>query len=109
MELSNIYEPTCRSKTSSEENVKISNCDINDDCADPKTLKAMAKFYKGQTGVFSCYKCGKKYSQSPTLWRHVKYECGKGPQFHCPYCMKGFTRKFTMLKHADKQHGLVQL
>ncbi|EEB12463.1 zinc finger protein, putative [Pediculus humanus corporis] len=48
--------------------------------------------------------CGKKYSQSPTLWRHVKYECGKGPQFHCPYCMKGFTRKFTMLKHADKQH-----
>ncbi|KAK6617132.1 hypothetical protein RUM43_014734 [Polyplax serrata] len=84
------------------------NCDVSNECVDPKTLKALAKLYKNQTGLFSCYKCGKKYSQSPTLWRHIKYECGKGPQFHCPFCMKGFTRKFTMLKHADKQHGLVQ-
>lgn len=97
------------SKSVTEEiSKKQLNCDKSDDCVDPKTLKALAKLYKNQTGLFSCYKCGKKYSQSPTLWRHVKYECGKGPQFHCPFCMKGFTRKFTMLKHADKQHGLIQ-
>lgn len=95
-------------KTATEDTSKIIICDKKQDNADTKTLKALAKLYKNQTGLFSCYKCGKKYSQSPTLWRHVKYECGKGPQFHCPFCMKGFTRKFTMLKHADKQHGLVQ-
>ncbi|KAJ4427489.1 hypothetical protein ANN_25137 [Periplaneta americana] len=40
-----------------------------------------------RSGVqFPCPKCGKKYYYKHNLGRHIRQECGKEPQFHCPYC-----------------------
>jgi len=35
---------------------------------------------------FRCCNCGKVYRWKNTLYRHLRLECGKEPQFHCPYC-----------------------
>ncbi|XP_073977013.1 uncharacterized protein [Rhodnius prolixus] len=35
---------------------------------------------------YVCVNCYKRYNHSFTLYRHMRYECGKEPQFQCPYC-----------------------
>ncbi|KAF2895315.1 hypothetical protein ILUMI_10858 [Ignelater luminosus] len=33
-----------------------------------------------------CRKCGKAYKLKSSLTNHVKYDCGKSPQFQCQHC-----------------------
>ncbi|KAK6617133.1 hypothetical protein RUM43_014735 [Polyplax serrata] len=56
-------------------------------------------------GGFKCTNCGKMYNQQASLWRHSKYECGKGPQFQCPYCDLKVTQKCYMRKHILRRHA----
>lgn len=40
--------------------------------------------------------CGRSYKRvcrKHSLQRHLKYECGKPPQFQCVVCFKRFTNK----------------
>ncbi|PNF37611.1 hypothetical protein B7P43_G11948 [Cryptotermes secundus] len=37
---------------------------------------------------FPCRDCGKMYAWKTSLIRHRREECGKEPQFQCPYCDK---------------------
>ncbi|KAB0796476.1 hypothetical protein PPYR_10537, partial [Photinus pyralis] len=53
-----------------------------------------------------CDSCGKAYNQSYNLSRHVKYECGKKPQFQCPFCVYKCKRKDTLKKHCIMLHSL---
>lgn len=55
-------------------------------------------------GKFRCDVCGKYYQQKSTLYRHVKYECGKGNQFQCPYCEKSTRQKYDIKLHVLKKH-----
>lgn len=54
--------------------------------------------------VYSCTRCGKAYNQSYNLSRHVNYECGKEPQFQCPYCAYKCKRRDTLKKHCVLLH-----
>nr|CAD7193550.1 unnamed protein product [Timema douglasi] len=38
--------------------------------------------------LFPCVNCGRLYQWKKTLLRHIRLECGKEPQFQCPYCPK---------------------
>ncbi|XP_049861466.1 uncharacterized protein LOC126355231 [Schistocerca gregaria] len=38
-------------------------------------------------GLYPCRGCGKVYRWYQNLSVHQKLECGKEPQFHCPYCI----------------------
>ncbi|XP_071634180.1 uncharacterized protein [Temnothorax longispinosus] len=37
-------------------------------------------------GCFACSRCGRSYKSKYTLQRHEQLECGKEPQFKCPFC-----------------------
>ncbi|KAF6202977.1 hypothetical protein GE061_003388 [Apolygus lucorum] len=52
---------------------------------------------------YRCVVCGKSYRRKNTLMRHWKFECGKEPQFSCPYCP--FKAKH---KHNYKQHLIMR-
>lgn len=55
---------------------------------------------------YPCTQCGKVYMRKGTLTRHLKYECGKEPQFHCPHCSLRTKHKSSLLTHMYcKHHG----
>ena len=55
-------------------------------------------------GDHVCSKCGRRYRQYSSLWRHYTYECGKDPQFQCPYCPHRATQKVSLKKHICCRH-----
>ena len=57
---------------------------------------------------FPCNGCGNTYRHKRSLQKHVKLECGKEPQFHCPYCPMKMKQKGNLLKHIRKRHTLLQ-
>lgn len=60
-----------------------------------------------QLQSFPCQRCGKVYNRKGNLGRHVRYECGKGPQFPCHLCEKKFFRREKLALHV-KNHELFQ-
>lgn len=60
-------------------------------------------------GRFPCPTCGKVYLRSRSLWRHRNYECGKEPQFHCPYCNHQTKQKSSLKVHILRIHGSQQV
>ncbi|XP_024937406.1 zinc finger protein 786 [Cephus cinctus] len=59
---------------------------------------------KKPTGQFGCVKCGRCYMRKDSLQRHVQWECGKEPQFQCPFCPQRCKRKAHWLRHIRRQH-----
>ena len=56
---------------------------------------------------YKCRTCGKLYRWKNSLYTHVRLECGKEPQFQCPYCphrakLKGNLQKHIKLKHFQE-------
>lgn len=56
--------------------------------------------------LYPCKRCGRAYKWKKTLLRHVRMECGKEPQFQCPYCpqkskLKGNLKQHIMCKHVS--------
>ncbi|KAJ8958179.1 hypothetical protein NQ318_006119 [Aromia moschata] len=54
---------------------------------------------------FMCGVCGKYYVQKSTLYRHMRYECGKKNQFKCPFCIKTARQKYDIKLHVYKMHS----
>ena len=55
-------------------------------------------------GAFQCHDCGKIYGLKRNLLRHCKFECGKEPQFQCPFCPQRFKQKCHVFRHATRLH-----
>jgi hypothetical protein len=53
---------------------------------------------------FLCVSCGRQYRRQKALIAHVKYECGKAPQFQCPYCSRRFTQNSSLRAHVRRKH-----
>lgn len=56
---------------------------------------------------YKCSKCNKMYRYKCTLQRHITYECGKQPNFHCPYCPVSMKRKSNLLSHIAAKHSII--
>jgi uncharacterized C2H2 Zn-finger protein len=54
---------------------------------------------------FSCQRCGNVYKYKRNLTRHVTFECGQIPQFHCLYCPARYTRSNNLMLHMEKVHN----
>lgn len=51
-----------------------------------------------------CDVCGRSYAYRSSLYRHLKYECGKAPQFQCPYCPRKTKQKLNLREHIRMLH-----
>lgn len=58
-------------------------------------------------GLFPCPQCSKVYQYKYTLATHLRFECGKEPQFQCPYCPHRTKLKGNLMKHVRKIHANV--
>lgn len=56
------------------------------------------------SSTFECRDCGKNYRHSNNLHRHRRFECGKEPQFMCPYCKYKAKLKDNLKKHVVYKH-----
>jgi len=54
--------------------------------------------------LYPCKKCGRAYQWKKTLLRHVRMECGKEPQFQCPYCPQKSKLKCNLKQHILHKH-----
>ncbi|XP_049959080.1 longitudinals lacking protein-like [Schistocerca serialis cubense] len=79
----------------------------------PETLMASSSVSGVYSDVFDynskryrCTQCSKTYMWKTTLARHVKYECGKPPQFQCPFCQKRSHRKSNIEQHIRCHHRM---
>lgn len=57
-----------------------------------------------QEGGFSCPDCGRMYKLKSSLRNHQKWECGKEPQFQCPYCVYRAKQKMHIGRHMERMH-----
>lgn len=53
---------------------------------------------------YPCPNCGTCFRRKGGLNQHVAYECGKMPQFQCPYCSQRSKLRSNMYKHIRAQH-----
>lgn len=63
----------------------------------------MSQFISGlNVSPYGCSVCGKCYKYQHSLYRHIKYECGKPPNFACPYprCNYKSKRKDNLAAHV---------
>lgn len=72
--------------------------------AELKIPKACNYVGKKPPGQFVCGRCGRSYMRKDSLQRHVHWECGKEPQFQCPFCPQRCKRKAHWIRHIDRQH-----
>lgn len=66
--------------------------------------KKIKKPPRDASGKYTCVQCQKSYNQYASLYRHEKFECGKAPQFHCPFCPYMAKQKCTMKWHMNSKH-----
>lgn len=58
----------------------------------------------GNNAGFSCNECGRLYKLKSSLRNHQKWECGKEPQFQCPYCVYRAKQKMHIGRHMERMH-----
>lgn len=56
------------------------------------------------SGGFACPDCGRVYKLKSSLRNHQKWECGKEPQFQCPYCVYRAKQKMHIGRHMERMH-----
>lgn len=55
---------------------------------------------------YVCPNCDKVYNARKNLTRHLNLECGKEPQFACPYCTYRNHRRNEIKKHVRNRHNV---
>lgn len=57
-------------------------------------------------GQYACEKCGRFYKYKRSLKTHIKFECGKTPQFQCQHCPFKTYQKGNLKIHVGRKHIL---
>lgn len=53
---------------------------------------------------YPCSECGRSYKLKSSLRNHQKWECGKDPQFQCPFCIYRAKQKMHIGRHMERMH-----
>lgn len=55
-------------------------------------------------GGYRCGKCDRIFQRKYSLARHLRYSCGKEPQFKCPYCNYRSNLRSNTYRHVRLNH-----
>lgn len=60
-------------------------------------------------GKYTCpnYNCDREYVHRPSLLKHLKFECGVSPKFHCQICNKYFKQPISYKMHMGNKHSKI--
>ncbi|KAL7295401.1 hypothetical protein TKK_0011283 [Trichogramma kaykai] len=53
---------------------------------------------------YQCLKCASRFSQKTTITRHLRYFCGKGYRYKCPYCHMLASCSSNIYRHVRSRH-----
>lgn len=73
----------------------------------PDQSKITQQNFSGDSAGVSqyfCPNCGKNYTYHSSLYRHLRYECGRDPEFICPFCPHKTKRKSSLQGHISNRH-----
>lgn len=70
-----------------------------------KTSFEQPNFTKPLLSRFSCKGCGRHYKYKKGLFQHLRYECGKEPQFGCVLCTYKCKQKGALASHIKYKHS----
>lgn len=59
---------------------------------------------RDENGRYRCPNCTRTYKYQTGLCSHLRYECGKTPQFSCPYCPHRAYHKGQLGIHIQGRH-----
>ncbi|KAF7272318.1 hypothetical protein GWI33_014867 [Rhynchophorus ferrugineus] len=51
-----------------------------------------------------CPACSREYKLKSSLRNHRRWECGKEPQFQCPFCTYKAKQKMHVNRHIERMH-----
>lgn len=71
-----------------------------------KTSKEKKENREVDSEIFMCPKCTKSYKLKHSLFRHLRYECGKNPSYSCNACDKKFKYKYDLKVHQSFKHSI---
>lgn len=54
---------------------------------------------------YKCTRCGRCYTHSNNLRRHIRFECGKAAGFQCLYCTYKVKQKHNLYQHVMTRHS----
>uniref|UniRef100_A0A8D8YL85 Longitudinals lacking protein, isoforms A/B/D/L n=1 Tax=Cacopsylla melanoneura TaxID=428564 RepID=A0A8D8YL85_9HEMI len=73
----------------------------------PATRKRRPRAGMGTSnGPITCTKCGSQYKTRKSLRAHIRIQCGKEPNFHCPLCEKKTYQKIHIEVHMSRVHKI---
>lgn len=68
------------------------------------TAAALDDFGRSGEKAEECPRCGRRYKLKSSLRNHIKWECGKEPQFQCPFCSYRAKQKMHVVRHVERMH-----
>ncbi|XP_053594313.1 sex determination protein fruitless isoform X21 [Microplitis demolitor] len=68
-------------------------------------LNKVKPIAKGES--YSCpnENCHRVYSVKSSLYKHMRYVCGKEPSFKCAFCDYSTFRRYVFIEHVTKHHA----
>ena len=69
-----------------------------------KSLMGGYRCYPNERKRFECVNCRCRFTQKTTITRHLRYFCGQGHRYQCPYCDMKASCSSNIYRHVRSRH-----
>ncbi|KAG7205714.1 hypothetical protein KM043_007663 [Ampulex compressa] len=73
--------------------------------SEAKSCQAPYRYHPNERKRFECLSCGRCFTQKTTVTRHLRYFCGQGHRYQCPYCEMKASCSSNIYRHVRSRHA----